>query len=86
MGKKQRRKQSRTTPSFASRPAAAAPIAQPTRLDEPRRVPTAPKARPGTTWEEFSGRYGYVNAELKQIGILAGSFLVVLLILNAALG
>lgn len=86
MGKKQRRKQSRKVPAPTGRSAAAVPIAGVARMDEPRRVPTGPKPRAGTTWEEFTGRYRYVNAELKQIGILAGSFLVVLLILDAVLG
>ncbi|MFW6102794.1 MAG: hypothetical protein ACOC7M_00715 [Chloroflexota bacterium] len=38
------------------------------------------------SWEEHAERYGYVNGELKSIGILAGSFLVVLLILSAVIG
>ncbi len=38
------------------------------------------------SWSELQERYSYVNGELKQIGILAGSFLVVLLILTAVLG
>jgi len=86
MGKKQRRKQSRKITAMAAHPAATVAVAEPTRMDEPRRMSAAPKPRAGTTWEEFCGRYRYVNAELKQIGILAGSFLVVLLILNAVLG
>ena len=86
MGRKQRRKQLRKVPAPTVRSAATVSGAAVARMDEPRRVPTAPKPRAGTTWEEFTGRYRYVNAELKQIGILAGSFLVVLVILDAVLG
>jgi len=86
MGKKQRRKQSRKVLAPVARPAATVRIAEAARTDEPRRIPAAPNPRTGTTWEEFSERYRYVNAELRQIGILAGSFLVVLLILDAVLG
>lgn len=86
MGKKQRRNQSRKITAGAARPAAIVSVATPVQADEPRRMPVTAKARPGTTWEEFGERYRYVNAELKQIGILAGSFLMVLLILNAVIG
>ena len=86
MGKKQRRKQPRRVPAPTGRSAATVPIAEVARMDGPRRTLAVPKPRVGTTWEEFTGRYRYVNAELKQIGILAGSFLVVLLILDAVLG
>jgi hypothetical protein len=91
MGKKQRRKQQpqRTTPQSA--PAvSAAPAVQATIAPEPRK-PSAPavtgaRSRPSMSWSELQERYSYVNGELKQIGILAGSFLVVLLILTAVLG
>ena len=66
------------------RPAAAVSVTA--QADEPRRMPVSAKARPGATWEEFGERYRYVNAELKQIGILAAFFLAVLLILNAVIG
>ena len=33
------------------------------------------------TWSDFQERYRHVNGELKQIGMIAGSFLVVLLVL-----
>ena len=86
MGKKQRRNQSRKTTARAARPAASITVAAPAQAGEPRPVSVAPKSRPGTTWEEFGERYRYVNTELRQIGILAGSFLVVLLILDAVIG
>ena len=86
MGKKQRRNQSRKITAGRVRPAAAFSVTAPAQADEPRRMPVAAKARPGATWEEFGERYRYVNGELKQIGILAGSFLIVLLILNAVIG
>lgn len=84
MGKKQRRNQSRRNTAGAMRPAVAVRVAA--QGDEPQRLPVTAKARPGATWEEFAERYRYVNAELKQIGILAASFLAVLLILNAVIG
>lgn len=86
MGKKQRRNQSRKNTAGARRPVAALSATAPAQADESRRMPVTAKARPGTTWEEFGERYRYVNAELKQIGILAGLFLAVLLILNAVIG
>lgn len=86
MGKKQRRNQSRKITARATGPAASVSVAAPAQVDGPRRMPVAPKPRAGATWEEFSERYRYVNGELKQIGILAGSFLVVLLILDAVIG
>ena len=86
MGKKQRRKQSRKITAGAVRPAAAFSVTATAQADEPRGTPVAAKARPGATWEEFAERYRYVNTELKQIGILAGCFLVVLLVLNAVIG
>ena len=86
MAKKQRRNQSRKPSARAVRPAATVPITEVGRVQEPRSMPVAAKPRAGTTWEEFAERYRYVNAELKQIGILAGSFLVVLLILQGVLG
>ena len=84
MGKKQRRNQSRRNTAGGMRPAVAVSVTA--QGDEPRRMPVTAKARPGATWEEFAERYRYVNAELKQIGILAASFLAVLLILNAVIG
>ncbi len=86
MGKKQRRNQSRKIPAGAVRPAGAISITAQAQADEPRRMRVTAKAAPGATWEEFGERYRYVNAELKQIGILAGAFLIVLLILNAVIG
>lgn len=38
------------------------------------------------SWQDFREQYKHVNAELKEIGIIAGSFMVVLLILTAILG
>jgi len=49
-------------------------------------TPATAKARPGSTWSEFEDRYRHVNGELKQIGIIAGSFLAVLLVLALILG
>lgn len=91
MGKKQRRKQQpqRTAPQGVS-PAAAASVVQAAVTPQVRTSPvtaaTGAKSRSGMAWSEFADRYSYVNRELKQIGILAGSFLVVLLILTVVLG
>jgi len=90
MGKKQRRKQQ---PSWAraqvSAPVAAEPAQQSSVAPELRRstaaAPTFSRTRPGATWLEFREQYRHVNAELKQIGIIAASFLVVLLVLAAIL-
>jgi hypothetical protein len=84
MAKKQRRKQQTRQPD--ARPQAerqAPPVSEVRNSATPPPVPSRPKA--GVSWDEFRGRYSHVNAELKQIGILAGSFLVVLLILAAVL-
>jgi hypothetical protein len=43
------------------------------------------RARPAVSWSEFSSQYAHVTGELRQIGILAGSFLLVLVILAAIL-
>lgn len=89
MAKKQRRKQSRKP---ARQPAQSAAPGQPTGAARPAATPEAPTAQPTrkqgamASWEEHAERYSYVNRELKNIGILAGSFLVVLLILSAIIG
>ena len=91
MGKKQRNNKAPKTVAQAPLSAAPTPTSpesapQPAIVNAVSRVSPTPKARPGTTWAEFPDKYSYVNVELKQIGILAGSFLVVLLILAAILG
>ena len=96
MSKKQRRKQShRAQPPAQSAPAPVAAVetpqeapvaAAPVSAAPARRVVATPRGKAQPTWQDFSERYSYVNRELKQIGILAGSFLVVLLILTAILG
>ncbi len=88
MGKKQRRKQRKVTAPVPA-PVAQLPIAEsPSVTSNPSAgatTPPAQKPRAGTTWPEFCDRYRHVNVELKRIGILAGSFLVVLLVLTAIL-
>jgi len=97
MSKKQRRKQSRRVqPPAQSAPAPIAaaeetpqeaPIAAPPVVAaQAKRTTPVTKSKSQPTWKDFAERYSYVNRELKQIGILAGSFLVVLLILTAILG
>ena len=97
MSKRQRRKQSRrASPPAQSAPAPVTavehtpqegPVAAPPVSAAPvKRAVPAPKGKAQPAWKDFAERYGYVNRELKQIGILAGSFLVVLLILTAILG
>jgi len=97
MSKKQRRKQSRrASPPAQSAPAPVAaveetpqeaPVAASTVSAAPaRRATPVAKSKAQPTWKDFAERYSYVNRELKQIGILAGSFLAVLLILTAILG
>ena len=91
MGKKQRRKQHPVrTGAQAPSSVASAPITQSPVAMEPRRASAtaavSSRAKPGATWIEFSQQYRHINAELKQIGIIAGSFLVVLLVLTAILG
>jgi len=90
MAKKQRRKQQVHPVDTRPSPLASSSVArQPSVQSEARAVvsqsssPARPKS--GATWEELQGRYSHVNGELKQIGTLAGSFLVVLLILAAIL-
>ncbi len=91
MGKKQRRKQ-QPQRAIVQPPAAASegPVLQgPVTATAVRPTPAvspAARSRPASTWLEFRDRYSYVNAELKRIGILAGSFLLVLLVLTAILG
>ncbi len=94
MGKKQQRKKHRKATTQAPAPPAQrarAPAADtpPPAAVESRRDKAAPAPlRPRTTasWTEFRERYRYVNVELKRIGVIAASFLVVLLILTAILG
>jgi len=95
MSKKQRRKQNRRaapptqsvpTPAPAAESVVAGGSAPAEAPVQQRRVAPALKAKAQPTWQDFAERYRYVNRELKQIGILAGSFLVVLLILTAILG
>lgn len=96
MSKRQRRKQTRrAAPSAQSAPAPVAAVetpqeapaaARPVSTPLAPRPVAAPRGKAQPTWQDFSERYRYVNRELKQIGILAGSFLVVLLILTAILG
>ena len=94
MGKKQRRKQSRKATRQPIQAAGAGSPASPTRQPPAGAAPTgAPRAAESqrrqktvATWAEHAQRYEYVNRELKSIGILAGSFLVVLLILSAVIG
>jgi hypothetical protein len=96
MAKKQRRKQSqkgmrqpiqaaaaRQAATVTGEPAATA-AAQPA-APQPRTPEPARKQKAVATWAEHAQRYTYVNQELKSIGILAGSFLVILLILSAIL-
>lgn len=90
MGKKQRRKQHRkVTPQAHTQPVRPSTTETPEATQGPRVQKTpAPTQRTRTapSWTEFRERYRYVNSELKHIGVLAGSFLVVLLILSAVLG
>jgi len=88
MGKKQRRKQRKVTAPVPA-PVAQLPVGESTsdtaKTGAGTMHPPAQKPRAGTDWSEFRDRYRHVNVELKRIGILAGSFLVVLLILTAIL-
>lgn len=86
MAKKQHRKQQPIRVGVqAAAPVAGAPAATlPGYVPQPRvaaPAASATKARPGMTWSDFQERYRHVNGELKQIGMIAGSFLVVLLVL-----
>lgn len=86
MAKKQRRKQLQKGPRQPARAVAApAPaVGQPVGAPQPRvPEPARRQQKAVVTWAEHAERYGYVNQELKSIGILAGSFLIVLLILSA---
>ncbi len=91
MGKKHHRKQQRRAASQApAQPVRQPAVQAPEAVEEPR-IQKAPTVPPRTrtispSWKEFRERYRYVNAELKRIGVLAASFLVVLLILTAILG
>ncbi len=85
MSKKQRRKQPQKPPAPVNVAAAShAPVEAPRVATQ--RTPVVSKPRSVVTWSDVAVRYEHVNAELKQIGILAGSFLVVLLVLWAILG
>ena len=91
MGKKQRRKQQPIkTGAQTPAPVTSTPTPQFLVPAETRRASAtaavASRAKPGATWLEFREQYRHVNIELKQIGIIAGSFLVVLLLLTAILG
>lgn len=91
MGKRQRHKQQ---PQKAMTPVAASPSEAPVRqpsltADQRRAIASAyasSRGRASATWSELSQQYSHVNAELRQIGIIAGSFLVILLVLTAILG
>ena len=65
--------------------APAATVAAAPRIVPPH-APTTMKPKAVVTWQELAPKYQHVNDELKQIGILAGSFLVVLLVLWGILG
>ena len=86
MSKKQRHKQSQKlsapTTVLAARPESheAAP-----RIASQPSFPSQ-KSKTAVTWKDMAVRYQHVNDELKRIGILAGSFLVVLLVLWGILG
>jgi len=86
---KQQPQQKVTKQAVVAAPAAAS-TPQPVAPAEARRTvapaAAAPRGRSNPTWEELSQQYLHVNAELKQLGIIAGSFLVALLILTAILG
>lgn len=91
MAKKQHRKQQAKKVTVQTGAAAARTPAQESPEDVELRRPVAAtpvtqKARPGSTWSEFEDRYRHVNGELKQIGIIAGSFLAVLVVLALILG
>lgn len=89
MAKKQRRKLSRKPvrqPAQSAAPNQPTGAARPAATAEATAAEQSRKAGAVTSWEDHAERYGYVNRELKNIGILAGSFLVVLLILSAIIG
>ena len=88
MGKKQRRKQHHriATQPPAQQETPTAPDSLPPVRELRKEKTVAAPARPTASWAEFRERYRYVNSELKRIGVLAASFLVVLLILTAILG
>jgi len=85
MSKKQHHKKPQKFAAPVSMAAAPATTVQAASRIVPQHTPVAVKPKAVVTWEELSGRYQHVNGELKQIGILAGSFLVVLLVLWAIL-
>jgi len=85
MSKKQQHKKPQKFAAPLSMAAAqAAPVAAAPRVAQ--HTPVAAKPKAVVTWQELAPRYHRVNDELKQIGILAGSFLVVLLVLWGILG
>ncbi len=89
MAKKQRRKQPRKPvrqPAQSAAPGQPTGVAQPAATSERSATDSTRRPRAVASWEEHAERYGYVNRELKNIGILAGSFLVVLLMLSAIIG
>jgi len=86
MAKKQRKQQ----PKRVVSPATPASVVTASTVESPAPVqlrratpppPIAAKSRTGAAWCDFQERYRHVNSELRQIGIIAGSFLVVLLVL-----
>jgi len=86
MSKKQRHKQDR---KFSAPTTSQA--ARPERREVAPRITAQPaspsqKSKTAVTWKEMAARYEHVNDELKEIGILAGSFLLVLLVLWGILG
>jgi hypothetical protein len=50
----------------------------------PAEIQTAPRLPPKA--QDLSGRYQYVMPEVKRIGIIAGSIIVILIILSFVLG
>jgi len=59
------------------------PMPMPTKLQAPVRV--SPKAQ-ATKAQDLTSRYQYVLPEVKRIGIIAGSIILVLIILSFVLG
>jgi hypothetical protein len=75
----------------AKRRAAVARVVEEARSQESRRVPSdvqpvqsPPRVSPKV--QDLASRYQYVMPEVKRIGIIAGSIIVVLIILSFALG
>jgi hypothetical protein len=79
MSKKQKRSVSRTSPT-APRSSGSSPTGTFIPVSEPR--PVAP-TRSATT--EFNPDYSYIIKDLKRIGLLAGSFFVILIALSFCL-